>query len=352
MNILIDIGHPAHVHNFRNLAKNLEEKGHKVIWSVKDMPVARHLLDFFGYNYYVLSAKSDSLIFKIFNQIIYNISIWRICKREKIDLALGTSVSIVHISRFTKVKSIMFDDDDDHIQPFVTKFVHPFADVLISPEAIKGKRKRKDTVFYNGYHELAYLHPSVFDPDPSVLEDVGLKLGEKFFIMRFNVFKAHHDLGIKGISLGQKLKIVELLKPYGKIFITTERRIEPVLAKYQIKIQPEKIHSLMCYATIFVGDSQTMISESAILGIPAVKCNSFAGKLSVPNEIEEKYELCYSYLPEDFDNFLLKLKELLACENLSEIWNKKRDKMLEDTNNVTEYWTKFILQYLKCIKRK
>ena len=58
-------------------------------------------------------------------------------------------------------------------------------------------------------------------------------------------------------------------------------------------IPPESIHSLLYYAKMFIGDSQTMTTEAAILGTPALKCNTFAGKLSVPNELEEKYNLCY-----------------------------------------------------------
>jgi predicted glycosyltransferase len=345
MNILIDIGHPAHVHNFRNLAKKLEEGGHKVVWSVKDIPVALRLLDFYGFKYYVLSAKKDSLISKIIKQLKYNYEVWRICKKEKIELAIGTSVSIAHVSKFSKVKSIMFDDDDDQVQAFVTKYVHPYVDTLLTPEAIKQNRKKKGTVFYKGYHELAYLHPSVFEPDPSVLGKAGLKEEDTFFIMRFNVFKAHHDVGIHGLTLNQKLEIVNLLKPYGKILITTEREIEPELAEYQLKVEPENIHSLMAYASMFVGDSQTMITEAAIIGTPAIKCNSFAGKLSVPNEIEQKYGLCYSYLPEEFSEFKAKIKDLLSNDNLKEEWAKRKAKLLEENINVTDFWTWFVASY-------
>jgi len=55
------------------------------------------------------------------------------------------------------------------------------------------------------------------------------------------------------------------------------------------------MHSLLYYATMFIGDSQTMTSEAAMLGTPSLKLNSFAGKLSVPNELEQKYQLCYSF---------------------------------------------------------
>jgi len=349
MNILIDIGHPAHVHNFRNLAKELKKNGHAVFWSVKDIPVAKRLLDYYGFTYHTFPKKKDSLWGKVIGQLKYNWLLWKVCRKEKIDFAIGTSVSIAHVSKFSKIKSILFDDDDDEVQPFITKYVNPFADVLLSPSAI-GKRKRKDTVFYQGFQELAYLHPKVFKPGEAVLKEADLKPGEKFFILRFNVFKAHHDVGIKGLSLDQKLKIIELLEPHGKILITTEREIEPQLSKYQLKVAPEHIHSLMAFATMFIGDSQTMISEAAVLGTTAIKCNSFAGKLSVPNELEEKYQLCYSYLPEDFEAFLGKIKNLLSTTDLKTKWLKRRQAMLTDTINVTEFWAWFIENYPQSAK--
>ena len=45
------------------------------------------------------------------------------------------------MSKFTNVKSIIFDDDDDDVQPIVTKFVNPFANYLVSPDVLKGKEK-------------------------------------------------------------------------------------------------------------------------------------------------------------------------------------------------------------------
>ena len=58
MRILIDIGHPAHVHYFRNLAKELQLKGHTVIWTVKDIVVAKKLLEYYGFEYILFPKKN------------------------------------------------------------------------------------------------------------------------------------------------------------------------------------------------------------------------------------------------------------------------------------------------------
>lgn len=345
MNILIDIGHPAHVHYYRNLAKELEKKGHHVFWTVKNLAVAKHLLDFYGFKYSVLPKKADGILGKIVRQLQYDLIILYLCLKNRIRIAIGTSVSIAHISKITGIKSIVFDDDDDEVQPLITRYVNPYANALLSPEALKGKRKRKDTIYYPGYHELAYLHPNRFTPDTYVLNEAGITQGDTFFIMRFNVFKAHHDVGVKGLSLKQKLELIDILKPYGKIFITTEREIEKELQPYQLKISPEKIHSLMAFATIFLGDSQTMTSEAAVLGIPSLRCNSFAGRISYIEEEEHKYGLTFGFKPENFSEMVIKLKELVSLDNLKEEFQMRRKKMLSEKIDVTKFWVWFIENY-------
>ena len=169
--------------------------------------------------------------------------------------------------------------------------------------------------------------------------------GYPFFIMRFNVFKAHHDIGVKGLSLEQKLQLIEILKPHGKIFITTERGIEPELQEYQMAVSPEKAHSLMAYASIFLGDSQTMTSEAAVLGVPSLRCNTFAGRISYLDEQEKKYGLTFGFHPDDFDQLAVKLKGLLAKPNLREEWQARRQQMLADKIDVTAFMAWFVEHY-------
>lgn len=345
MRILIDIGHPAHVHYYRNFAREFSERGHTVFWTVRNIPMAKRLLDSYHFEYLVFPRKSDRLLGKLWKQLLYDIQLLRFCSKHKIGIAVGTSATIAQVSRISGLRSIVFDDDDDEVQPLVTRYVNPFASSLLSPDVLRGKRKRRDTIYYPGYHELAYLHPNRFQPDTSVLSEVGLHAGEPFFIMRFNVFKAHHDMGVKGLSLEQKLRLVEILEPHGKIFITTERTIEAELQKYQMSISPEKAHSLMAFATLFLGDSQTMTSEAAVLGVPSLRCNTFAGRISYLEEQEKRYGLTFGFHPDEFDKMVAKLRELLARPNLRKEWQDRRRRMLADKIDLTSLMVWFLEQY-------
>ena len=342
MNILIDIGHPAHVHLFKNLAKNLREKGHQLYFSVRDIPVAKHLMDIYGMPYIDLGGKKDSLAGKAWVVLRQDYQLLRLVWRKKIKWGIGCGIVIPHLSALSKMTSFKFDDDDDEVEPLMVKYGHPFSDVVMTPMVIK--RKTPHAVYYRGTKELAYLHPARFTPDPSVLGKLGLSEGERFFIMRFVAFKGFHDQGEFGLTLERKKKLLSLLLQYGKVFITSERAVEPELEPYRVSVPAEDMHSLLFYSSMFVGDSQTMTSEAAVLGVPAFKCNTFAGRLSVPNMYED-YGLCKSYTPDRFDEMYSELTSILSRTDPKAEWREKRDRFLGDMIDVTAFFTWFIENY-------
>jgi predicted glycosyltransferase len=350
MRILIDIGHPGHVHLLRNTYHQLVENGHTIWVTVKNIPIAKTLLAKYNIPFIDIGRKRDSLLAKAITQIDYNFKVLQLVWKNKIEIGIGTSITLAHISKLSKMKSILLDDDDDEVQPLFVKYAHPFADTILSPESLVGHRNKKGTIFYSGFHELAYLHPNHFKLDSSVLTEVGLRTNDTFFIMRFNVFKAHHDVGVNGMSLVQKRKLIQLLEPHGKVFITAEREIEPELKKYQFPVSPEKAHSLMYYATMFLGDSQTMTSEAAILGTPAIRMNSLVGKIAYLEEEEHKYGLTYGFKPSHFEEMIVKINELLNIPNLKEEWNSRKQNLLNDKIDVSTFFAWFIENYPKSVQ--
>lgn len=351
MNLLIDIGHPAHVHLLRNLYFKLISNDHKIILTVKsNLNSAKDLLNIYKIPFISIGKKSDNLLSKALKQVTYDLKIAEIVLKNNIELGIGTSMNLAHVSKITKMKSIVLDDDDDEVQPLFTKFAHPFCDTLLSPSSLIKHRRKKGTIFYPGFHELSYLHPKRFTPDKNILSEVGLLDSDKYFVLRFNSFKAHHDVGIKGLSLENKRKLINLLKPFGKIFITTERELESEFEEYRIKIEPQQIHSFLYYANIFIGDSQTMTSEAAVLGTPSIRSNSFVGRIAYLEEEEHKYGLTYGFKPNETDKMFLKIEELLKMQNIKEEWQKRRQKMLNDKIDVTAFLVWFAENYPKSFK--
>lgn len=343
MNILIDIGHPGHVHLLHGVAEEMKKRGHIVFYSVREIPVAKQLMEHYGMTPWIdLGGKKDSLWGKAKTVLHQDAQLLKFVRQKHIDIGLSSGLVLSHVSKLSHMKSYVFDDDDDIVEPLSVKFEHPLTDVVFTPDCIQ--RKTKHAVYYAGTHELAYLHPRRFRPDPTVLQHAGLTPGERFFIMRFVALKGHHDVGQQGLTLKQKEALVNLLMPHGRVIITSERAIEPEFEQYRLPVPPEEIHSLMAYSSMFLGDSQTMTSEAAILGVPALKCNTFAGRLSVPNMLEQKYNLCYAYQPTQFDAMYHHIEQLLALdpEVLKTEWQSKRQRMLQDMIDPTEFFVNYI----------
>ena len=68
-----------------------------------------------------------------------------------------------------------------------------FASVICTPSSYKKELGEKH-VRYNGTHELAYLHPEYFSPNPKVLDELDLSKDDNLFLVRFAAFNAAHDI--------------------------------------------------------------------------------------------------------------------------------------------------------------
>jgi len=353
MKILIDIGHPAHVHYYKYLYHELKNK-HNIIITTKNVPIIKELLNHYDMPFINIGSKGSNLAKKYIKQVHFTIALVKIIREYKIDMTIGVTPAIVHSAFLTQKKSILFNDDDQAVLSRVSPITTPLASVLMSPDCLKYE-KRYNAIYYPGYHELAYLYPKQFNSNPGVLEKNGLSIDDKYYILRFNAFKAHHDIKEGGMNLNQKRQLIKLLEQYGKVFITTEKEIDPEFERYRIPIKPYEMHNFLAFSQMLVSDSQTMSSEAAVLGIPSFRCNTFAGRLSILEEEEKRYGLTYGYLPRQFDWMLEAIERVLKDTDAKAKWEIKRNRMLEDKIDVTAFWIWFIDNYpesLNEVKRK
>jgi len=162
--------------------------------------------------------------------------------------------SITHIAWLLNKKSIMFTDTEH--QKLINFASFPFASYICTPECYT-KDLGKKQVRYNSYHELAYLHPNYFKPNPKVLYELGLNESDPYTVIRFVSWDASHDIGQNGIN--DKLKFVNEIEKYGKVYISSEGPLDYSLQKYSLKIPPEKLHDLLYYASLYVGEGATLL---------------------------------------------------------------------------------------------
>lgn len=345
MKIVFEVNHPGQVHLIRHTYHQLIKNGHFVSVFAKDENIIFRLLNEYNIPFINIGKKGPDKKGKLIKQLLFDLRLLKYVWLNKIEIGVGSSITNDHVSIFSRMKSIHLSDDDEAVVPLITKFAYPFSDAILAPDSLSFNRFSHKVISYAGTHELAYLHPNRFQPDENVLKEAGLSKDEPFFIFRFVALEGHHDHGHKGLNYEQKKALIDLLKPYGRIIITAERLIEPEFEQYRLPVAPENIHSLMYFATLFLGDSQTMTSEAAILGTPALKCNTFAGKLSVPNELEQKYGLCYSYQPSNFDAYYNHVERFVKNPSIKQEWKEKRKIFLADKIDVTTFLVWFIENY-------
>lgn len=350
MNILIDIGHPAHVHLFKNFIKQLKDDGHLIWITIKDDRTIKKLLGTYQLEYIALGKKGKGVFHKSIKQFLFALKVLILFWKHSIDLAVGVSISISQASLLSKTRAIIFDDDDISATPVFAALSHRFAHHVLSPEILIKERNRKKDIFHAGYHELAYLHPNVYTPSRKVLHELNIKDDEFFSIIRFTALKAYHDINEKGISQDQAIQIIKLLEKRGKVFITSEKKLPSIFQKYQLSIAFDKFHDLLAYASILVCDSQTVASEAAVLGVPSVRINTFVGRISYLEELEQQYQLTFGFKPNQFEKAFDKIRALISLNDSMKTFQSRRQKMLSEKIDLTAFMFWFIKNYPKSVE--
>lgn len=338
MKILIDMAHPAHVHLFKNFIWEMQKRGHEFKITARDKDVTKQLLEAYRIPYEPVGTMGSKKLNLFLEWIYRDIKIFFIAKKFQPDILMGNlNPPAVHAAKLLGKKSIIFTDSDPRAikYPIVDMLTTPFADVILTLDSVQHHYGKKE-VRVSSYKELAYLHPNWFRPNPEVLKQAGLREDEPFVILRFVAWGAYHDVDRTGFDLPAQRKLIAEIEPYARVFISSERALPEEFEKYRLPIRPEQMHDFLYYARLLICDSQTMTTEAAILGTPAIRCNSFVGEKDMGNfiELEEKYGLIFNF--REAEPAIRKALELIQTSHLKEIWNKKKDQILVDKIDLTE----------------
>ncbi|TKY91761.1 MAG: DUF354 domain-containing protein [Candidatus Methanomarinus sp.] len=341
MNIMVGIGHPKQVHLWKNIIKNLQNKGHNIKIVTWDKDITLYLLNAFGLEYEVVGINYKGLIKKGFNLFSSDLRVLTIAREFKPDILLAGAPYLAHVSRLIRKPHISFTDTEHANLTNLLSF--PFTDYVITPSCYSGKIDPDKHIEFNGFMELTYLHPNYFIPDPAFLEQIGLNTNDKFAIVRFVAWDSSHDISDKGFD--DPVEVVKVLERYCKVFITSEIELPIELDKYQLNISPEIMHHLMYYANIFIGESASMACESAILGTPAIFVST--SRRGYTDELESQYDMVYTFSdPKSCqENALDKAVKLLSNNSTKKDWQDKRKNLLKEKVDVTKFIIEFVENY-------
>lgn len=332
MRILIDIGHPGHVHLFKHLAHRIERDGGEVLFTVRDKECELELLQAEHFPYKNFGKHYKSLWGKLWGLVKFDLEMFWTALQFKPDLLLSHGSIYASHTAFLMGKKHLSLEDSGNMEQIV--LYRPFTEVILTPEVLVEKLGPKQ-IRYNGYHEIAYLHPNYFNPNIEAYQWLGLETGDPYAIIRFVSWNATHDVGHKGLSNEDKIRVVEKLSKKMKVFISAEADLPEELEQYKIRLAPEQLHDALYYADIVVSEGTTIASEAGVLGTPAIYINSISRSYV---EDQEKYGLVYN-TSESGKVFNL-IDQILAEDRA--VYRERRKKLLADKINVTDFLYDFI----------
>ena len=343
MRILIDIGHPAHVHLFRPFAQEMEKQGHVLLFTYRQKEFESELLEAAGFQKKSFGPHYNTKAGKIWGLFKFNWLMFRAIRAFKPDLLLSHGSLYAAQMAWLSGKPHLSLEDSGNMEQIL--LYRPFTQAILAPDVLPEQLGPKE-IRYKAYHELFYLHPDYFRPDFSRLSPLGLKEGEPFVILRLVSFNATHDIGHAGFTREQKEQIVSFLEGKYRLFISSESELPEHLKKYQIKLPPHLIHHALYFASFVVSEGATVASEAGVLGTPAFYVNSIARSY---NEDQERFGLVYNF--RNGLGVLDKIIQFISGEEVNKSNEERRKPLLEEKINPTKLLLWTVLNWPNSVER-
>ena len=319
MRYIFELNHPKHYYQFKHIMSFLDGQGHSVKVLARDKDVLLRVLKEEHIPFEVFGVHKNSILGKLFSSFSILHHYKRIAKGFHPDAIVSkASLYGVLVARVLRCKSFIFPDSE--VVALTNRIVAPLATHIVTPEPFSldyGPRHQK----IKGLFEDCYLSPEVLSIEADYPEKNGLK--RPYAILRFVGWAANHDINNSGFTLEEKIELAESISKYMTVYISSEKELPDALSRYRLSTPAAKIHQVLANADLYIGDSQTMATEAALLGTPAIRSNSFVGDHDMSNfkMLEEKYGLLLNI--RDFDT-VLNTATGFAKESRKEEWKRKR----------------------------
>jgi uncharacterized protein len=383
LRLYVDIAHPAYAHALRYFIVEMKHRGHSVLVTARDKDITHCLLNAWGIDFAsrgrgsgnvypgkdpVASTSGDSpventsgdspventsgdglaatasgddpvaatsakdpgrrdgiKIFSLAGKVTYlaGITARLLPQIRKFNPDVIVSWSSYHAALIGRLlgKPVLTFEDTEAV-PFQHRLNSLLSTRMITPACFE-KDFGKKHVRFDGYKELASLHPSRFECLP-----LPASVRKPYILLRFVSWTAYHDRGHPGIGEEMKHKIAARLSESANVYISSEIPLSPGLERYQLPAGCEMVHSLLAGASLLFGESASMAAEAAVLGVPAIFIDN-TGR-GYTRELEEKYGLLLNFREDQqsVQAALDRAVELLSDSGTHKRWQEKRRKML------------------------
>lgn len=283
MKIWFDADNSPHVPVMRPIARELERRGHEVVFTARDRASTVELLELYGIPHRVIGgAYPGGVSGKALGTLVRSLALARAGRAMKPDLSFGHGSRALPIaSRMIGVPSVTMYDYE-WVNPTI---FNCFCTRILLPEAIDEGRCREAGIRndlvrrFPGFKEQIYLADA--KPDPALSLELGLRSDRIKILFRPPARKAHyHDPRAEPIMES----LLERLLGDPRVQLVFIPRDESDLGRLagshaaQIVVPARQVQgpSLILACDAVFGGGGTMTREAAILGVPS--CTFFTGR--------------------------------------------------------------------------
>jgi predicted glycosyltransferase len=338
MRVLVEILHPAHVHFFRNAILAWQQRGDEVLVLSREKDVTSELLLAYEIPFESISRLGSSKLSLLSEMVLRDVRMLRRALKFKPDVLVGImGVTIAQVGLVLRRPAVVFYDTEN--ARLTNRVVYPLAHSVCTPQCYAAPVNGRH-VTYPGYHELAYLHPNRFRPDPEVVRAAGIDPDQPFFLLRFVSWQASHDVGEEGFSLAMKQNLVASLARRGRVLISSEQPLPSALDEYRFSAAPHSIHHFIAHARMLIGESATMASEAAVLGVPAFYIAD-TGR-GYTDEQQARYGLVFNYRRSQAEEAFAKIESLLDDPRFPQRIADGHARLLADKIDATDWMLDYI----------
>lgn len=325
---------PAHVHLYKYATEELQSRGHEVRLLARDYGCTTALLDRYDLPHSIYGSCDTTKASLLWNLPGHYTRIARQARAFDPDVIFGMGGYAAFAGLITRTPTVLIlDSEPTTIDHAIST---PLAEAILTPAAFRKDLGERQYVF-EGFKESAYLHPDVRSNPDGIREDLDVEHQDPLVIARFNAFGSHHDIGRGGFTTTQRRRLIETIGEDATVLVSDESddlELDGLPAR-RFDLHPARLHDALAEADLLIADSQTMVTEAALLGTPAIRSNGFVGEDDMGNFIElESQGLVYNL--ESLDAVIRRAKELLENHETSDEWQRRADAYLRNQVNLTE----------------
>jgi len=341
MRVLIEINHPSQVHFFKNLVVRLRDRGDRVLVTARDKDVTLRLLRALRIRHVCLSRQRSGLpamALELARRIRKLVAVGRRFRPDVMVARGGATIGVA--GTLLDVPRVVFHDTE-HAR-LERALSLPLATCICTGEGYQGEHGDRQRQFRT-VPVMAYLAPSVFEPDEAPLRRAGIDPREAYIVLRAVSWQAVHDQGVTRPGETVMQKAVARLSQFGRVIVTSESPLPPSLAPYRNPVPVEHVHDLLAFASCYVGEGGSMASEAAVLGTPAVFCNPLRAGCGCILHLEKKYRLVRT--ADTLPDGVAVAEQWLGDPDLACTWQDRRLQLLAHCES--EDVTAFMLRTLE-----